>query len=62
MTFCFSALDPEDRLRYPPVSLGFDMQGRSWASPDVWENLFGVEFWKVKVGLRIVSFAKFACT
>ena len=44
LTFCFSALDPDNRLRYPPVSLSFDMQGKSWSSPDVWENLFDIEF------------------
>ena len=50
VTFCLSALDPEDRLRYPPVSLGFDMQGMSWLSPGVWENLFGTRFAWSKVG------------
>ena len=44
VTFCISALDPDNRLRYPPVSLSFDMRGRSWSSPGVWENLFDIEF------------------
>ena len=50
MMFCFSALDPENRLRYPPVSLSFDMQGRLWLSPGVWENLFDIDFLHAKVG------------
>ena len=43
-TFWLTALDSENRLRYPSVSLGFDMRGRSWLSPGVWENLFDIEF------------------
>ena len=51
-TDCLIAPDPDNRLRYPPVSLFFDMcltfgQGRG-----VWENLFDIEFACTKVGSR----------
>ena len=49
-TFWVIALDPDNRLRYPLVSLGFDMRGRLWYRPGVRENLFDIEFWEVKVG------------
>ena len=39
MTFCLVALDPEDRLRYPLVSLLFDMCWWSWLARGAWENL-----------------------
>ena len=50
ITFCLIALDPDNRLRYPPVSLFFGMWWWFWLARDVWENLFGIEFAKVKVG------------
>ena len=49
-TFCFIALDPEDRLRYPLVSLFFDMCWCLWLARGVWENLFDIEFVHAKVG------------
>ena len=49
-TFSVTALDPDNRLRYPFVSLGFDMCRIDWCKPPVWENLFDIEFCKRKVG------------
>ena len=50
-TFCLIALDPENRLRYPPVSLFFGMWWWwFWLARGVWENLFGIEFVATKVG------------
>ena len=49
-TFGIISLDPKDRLRYRSVSLGFDMCGRLWLRPGVWENLFDIEFCNAKVG------------
>ena len=42
-TFCFTALDPDNRFRYPPVSLFFDMCFTFWDGRGVWENLVGTE-------------------
>jgi len=50
-TFCLIALDPGNRLRYPPVSLFFDMCWCFWLARGVWENLFHVRFFGVKVGV-----------
>ena len=47
--FCLIALDPEDRLRYPLVSLFFDMWWWLWLARGVWENLFYIEFVVFKV-------------
>ena len=49
-TFCLIALDPQDRLRYPLVSLFFDMCWWLWLARGVWENLFDIEFARVRVG------------
>ena len=49
-TFCLIALDPDNRLRYPPVSLFFDMCWWLWLARGVWENLFDIEFVPTKVG------------
>ena len=38
------SLDSKDRLRYPPVSLCFDMCLAFWSGRGVWENLFDTEF------------------
>ena len=51
--FCLIALDPQDRLRYPPVSLFFDMRWWFWLARGVRENLFDIAFVAAKVGLRI---------
>ena len=42
--FCLTALDPKGRLRYPLVSLFFDMCLTFWLGRGVQENLFHVEF------------------
>ena len=44
ITFPLIALDPEDRLRYPPVSLFFMMCLWSQTTWGVQENLFHIEF------------------
>ena len=49
-TFCLIALDPQDRLQYPPVSLFFDVCWWFWLARGVWENLFDIEFAWVMVG------------
>ena len=49
-TFCLIALDPENRLRYPLVSLLFDIRWWFWLRRGVWENLFDVRFFGIKVG------------
>ena len=49
-TFWFIALDPGNRLRYPLVSLFFDMRLMFWLGRGVWENLFDARFFEVKVG------------
>ena len=49
-TFCLIAQDPEDRLRYPFVSLFFGMCWWFWLRRGAWENLFDIEFACVKVG------------
>ena len=51
--FCLLALDPEDRLRYPLVSLFFGICWWSWLARGVWENLFDIEFVCTKVGLQM---------
>ena len=51
-TFWFSALDPEDRLRYPPVSLFFGMYSWSQTRRGVQENLFDTRFAAAKVGVH----------
>ena len=43
-TFWSSALDPTDRLQYPPVSLFFGMCSCSQTRRGVQENLFDIEF------------------
>ena len=43
ISFCLIALDPDNRLRYPPVSLFFDMCWWLWLARGVWENLFDIE-------------------
>ena len=48
--FCLVALDPRDRLRYPPASVFFDMCWWSWMARGVWEHLFDIEFVHAKVG------------
>ena len=50
ITFCLIALDPQDRLRYPLVSLFFDMCWWLRLARGVLENLFGIEFAWRKVG------------
>ena len=52
LTLCITALDSKGRLRYPPVSLFFDMCLMSWLGRGVWENLVGIEFVASTVGLR----------
>ena len=49
-TFCLIALDLENRLRYPPVSLFFDMCLTFWNGRGVWDSLFDIEFAGAKVG------------
>ena len=49
-TFCLIALDPDNRLRYPLVSLFFDMCWWLWLARGVWENLFHTKFVGTKVG------------
>ena len=49
-TFCLIALCPDNRLRYPLVSLFFDMCWWLWLARGVWENLFDVEFVCIRVG------------
>ena len=49
-TFTLVALDPEDRLRYPPVSLFFMMCLWSQTARGVQENLFDTRFLCDKVG------------
>ena len=49
-TFCFAALDPDNRFRFPPVSLFFDMCLWFWLGRGVLENLFSIEFAPAKVG------------
>ena len=49
-TFWLISLDPEDRLRYPPVSLFIAMCLWSGVARLVWENLFDVRNFEVKVG------------
>ena len=51
-TFWFTTLDSKDRLRYPFVSLFFDMCSTLWNRRGVWENLFDIEFAEGKVGSR----------
>ena len=51
-TFCVTALNPDNRFRFPPVSLFFDMCLTFWLGRGVLENLFGVEFVASKVGWR----------
>ena len=58
MTFSLIALDPNNRLRYPPVSLFFMMCLCLQIARLVQENLFRVEF-VVIIG-RMLG-AKFAC-
>ena len=48
--FPLLALDPDDRLRYPPVSLLMDMCWWFWLGRCVPENLFDVRFWGFKLG------------
>ena len=49
-TFSLIALDPDNRLRYPPVSLFFVMCLWWRLAPEFEENLFGARFRGVKVG------------
>ena len=49
-TFSVIALVFENRLRYPPVSLFFDMCLTFWLGRGVWENLFDPSFFGTKVG------------
>ena len=64
-TFSLIALNPDNRLRYPPVSLFF-MMCLCWQMVlEFQENLFGVKFFPVKVGVggrfswcRLVSVTK----
>ena len=49
-TFSLIPLDPDNRLRYPPVSLFFDMCLTFWLGRGVWENLFDIEFAHAKAG------------
>ena len=51
-TFSVIALDPDNRFRFPPVSLFFDICSTFIFGRGVWENLFWVEFAGVKVGSR----------
>ena len=51
-TFCLIALGPDNRLRYPLVSLFFDMCWWLWLARGVWEHLFHVIFFGIKAGLR----------
>ena len=50
ITFWRIFLDPENRLRYPPVSLFFMMCSCSQTRRVVEENLFHIQFVYVKVG------------
>ena len=43
LTFWVTALNSKDRLRYPPVSLFFDMCLTFWGRRGVWEHLFCIE-------------------
>ncbi len=52
-TFCPVALDPDNGLRYLPVSLFFDMWWL-WLGRGVWENLFAGQFAEDKVGLEML--------
>ena len=49
-TFSLIALDPDNRLRYPPVSLFFMMCSWWRMVPEFQENLFDTQFAPVKVG------------
>ena len=49
-TFCFTALNPENRLRYAPVRLFVGIRWWFWLARGVWENLFDIEFVPTKVG------------
>ena len=49
-TFCFTALDPDNRFRFPPVSLFSGTCLTFWDRRGVWENLFDIEFVAAKVG------------
>ena len=51
ITFCLIALDPGNRLRYPPVSLFFAIYWWSWLRRGFWDNLFDIEICGLKVGL-----------
>ena len=51
VTFSLIALDPDNRLRYPPVSLFFVMCLWSGIARLVWENLFDDHFALPKVGV-----------
>ena len=53
ITFCLIALDPDNRLRYPLVSLFFDIRWWFWLRRDAWANLFDIRFFDVKVGLQM---------
>ena len=51
ITFCFTALNPDNRLRYPLVSLFFDICWWFWLRRGVWETLFDIELCGTKAGL-----------
>ena len=49
-TFCLIAVAPDDRLRYPLVSLCFDLCWWLWLARGVWKKLFDIEFVLAKFG------------
>ena len=58
-TFWLIVLDPDNRLRYPPVSLLRDMCWWFWLGRGVPEKLFEAKFGKVKVRCKIRNFEIF---
>ena len=42
--FWLAALNPDNRFRYPPVTLFFDMWWWLRSARGFWENLFDIEF------------------